>query len=174
MQIIQKKIITTDALNENLGEITRLQPDILLVFASTDFFIVPNFSGYLQAALPRAVIIGCSTAGEITSDGVHENTCTLTGIRFEYTQVVQASVRLADMTDSLAAGEQLGHQLVYPDLRAILVYSPGVYINGSALIDGLSRIVGRDVVITGGLAGDNGAFKRTFTLGSEGDRKSVV
>jgi hypothetical protein len=39
-----------------------------------------------------------------------------------------------------------------------------VRINGSALIEGIVEIVGKGVTITGGLAGDDGAFQRTFTL----------
>ena len=72
------------------------------------------------------------------------------------------------MEASFAAGEQIGRQLAAVDLKAVLVFGPGVKISGSALVNGIASIIGDTIPITGGLAGDAGAFKRTFTLGSEG------
>jgi len=72
------------------------------------------------------------------------------------------------MDDSFAAGVRLGEQLAAPDLRAILVFGPGVQINGSALVSGMASVVGDQVPVTGGLAGDAGAFRQTWTLGREG------
>jgi hypothetical protein len=36
------------------------------------------------------------------------------------------------------------------------------------LVDGITSIIGKNIPITGGLAGDGGAFKQTFTLGKTG------
>jgi hypothetical protein len=72
------------------------------------------------------------------------------------------------MDDSFAAGERLGRQLAAPGLKAVMVFGPGVQINGSALVDGITSIIGSSIPITGGLAGDGGAFKQTFTLGPDG------
>jgi hypothetical protein len=80
----------------------------------------------------------------------------------------RASTPLNGMNDSFAAGERLGKQLSSPDLKAILLFGPGVQINGSALVDGMTSVVGSAVPITGGLAGDGGAFTRTLTIGPEG------
>ena len=61
------------------------------------------------------------------------------------------------------------------NLKSVLIFGPGVQINGSALLDGMSSVIGTDVPITGGLAGDGGAFRQTFTLGGEGvTRISVI
>jgi hypothetical protein len=68
------------------------------------------------------------------------------------------------MDRSEEAGVALAAQLDAPDLRSVLILGQGVQINGSALIDGIVRRLGREVVLTGGLAGDAGAFKRTWTL----------
>jgi hypothetical protein len=72
------------------------------------------------------------------------------------------------MEDSFAAGERLGRQIAAVDLKAVLVFGPGVKINGSALVNGITSVIGSNVPVTGGLAGDGGAFKQTFTLGKEG------
>lgn len=60
------------------------------------------------------------------------------------------------------------------DARAIMVFGPGVAINGSALVDGIASVVGTELPITGGLGGDGGAFQETFTLGAEGVANNKV
>jgi len=174
VHVIQKKIPKIDTLSEQLALIALSKPDLLLMFASPEFFAVQELYDLLRDALPDTALMGCSTAGGISLDGMEENSCLLTGVRFDDTKLIQASTRLSGMTDSFTAGVRLGQQLVAEDLRAILLFSPGVAVNGSALVEGLSRIVGPEVIVTGGLAGDNGAFKRTFTLGPEGVRDDHV
>lgn len=142
--------------------------DLLLVFGAVRQLTAPGFAAQLQAAFPGACLLGCSTAGEISADGVDDGSCTLTAVRFEHTRLRPASTRLAAMADSFAAGERLGRQLAAVDLAAVLVFGPGIQVNGSALVDGIASVVGERVPITGGLAGDGGAFAQTYTLGADG------
>jgi hypothetical protein len=120
--------------------------------------------------------VGCSTAGEISSAGVHAGHCIVTAVRFERTSLNVASANLADMADSAAAGRRLAEQLQRDDLRAVMVLGQGVGINGSALIEGMKAVLDANVIITGGLAGDEGAFSRTWTIGPAGvsDRAVVA
>jgi hypothetical protein len=55
-----------------------------------------------------------------------------------------------------------------PGLRAVLVFGPGVEVNGSALVEGIAGMTGEGVPILGGLAGDGGAFRETWTLCNDG------
>lgn len=142
--------------------------DLILVFGSLDHFSPPGLRESLSSAFPNAILLGCSTAGEITADGVDDGTCTITAINFEESRLCQGSTRLAGMDDSFAAGQRLGKQLAAADLKAVLLFGPGVKINGSALVNGMSSVIGAVIPITGGLAGDGGAFKETFTLDSDG------
>lgn len=149
--------------------------DLLLVFGSVDHFTHPEFADNLRQLAPQAILLGCSTAGEITPDGVEDGTCTLTAIDFANVGLQAASTELHGMDDSFAAGERLGQQLAAPDLKAVLLFGPGVQINGSALVNGIASIIGTQVPVTGGLAGDGGAFKQTYTLGPAGvSSKAVV
>ena len=144
------------------------KPQLLLVFAAVNHFLSPDFASELRTSFPDTALLGCSTAGELTADGVDDGTCTLTALNFDKTKLLQAHTPLAGMDDSYAAGERLARQLLAPDLKAVMVFGPGVQINGSALVDGIASILGEDIPITGGLAGDGGAFKKTFTLGLDG------
>jgi hypothetical protein len=168
MKITQKIIRKPSELDTQIAALSAVNPDLVLVFGSVEHLSNSSLSNSLQAATPNAIPLGCSTAGEISADSVDDQTCTLTAVRFEKTKLKQGSTPLNGMADSFAAGERIGRQLAAPDLKAILVFGPGVQINGSALVDGITSVVGMSVPITGGLAGDGGAFKQTFTVGPEG------
>jgi hypothetical protein len=72
------------------------------------------------------------------------------------------------MEDSFAAGARIGAQLAPHGIKAVITFAPGVAINGSALIEGIGSCLGANVPVSGGLAGDNGAFVSTWTVGSRG------
>jgi hypothetical protein len=152
----------------SLGTIKNSAADLLLIFGGAEHFTIPGLRESLSAAFPGALLLGCSTAGEITAKGVDDGTCTVTAVKFEQTRLSQGSTRLAGMDDSFAAGERLGKQLAVADLKAVLIFGPGLQINGSALVNGITSIIGTGIPITGGLAGDGGAFKETFTIGPDG------
>lgn len=168
MHVKQIVIRKAAELNSKLASLSLADPDLLLLFGSVSQIAEPGLSDTLRAAFPKARQLGCSTAGEITSDGVDDGSCTITAVKFTNTRILAASTQLTGMADSFGAGERIGRQLAAVDLKTVLIFGPGVNINGSALVDGLTSIIGNAVPITGGLAGDGGAFKRTFTLGQEG------
>lgn len=175
MLVKQWTIRQSDELVSAIPEISAIDASLLLVFGSPSFFYDPALAVSLREALPDTAFIGCSTAGEITREGVEEGTCTLTAVAFRQTALIEASTPLASMDDSFGAGRRIGEQLNAPGLRAVLVFGPGLSINGSALVDGIACVVGDQVPITGGLAGDGAAFRKTFTLGKEGiDDNRVV
>jgi hypothetical protein len=100
--------------------------------------------------LPRATLLGCSTAGEIGGAKVSDGTVTVAIVRFERTALRAASAPVTRTADSFAAGAAIGASLAAPDLRAVLVLSDGTLVNGSALVRGLSACLAPDVVVTGG------------------------
>lgn len=157
---------------DELGALQGLAPQLVLAFGSIDR--LKAAAEPLAAAFPQAIRIGCSTAGEISADGVSDQTCVVTAVHLDKSQVVEASTRLQGMDDSHAAGRRLSEQLPKPGLRAVLVLGQGVAVNGSALILGMSEVLGPDIPITGGLAGDAAAFTETWVLNSQGVHKDQL
>jgi hypothetical protein len=156
------------------GAFDDIAPQLVLVFAAVEQFAADQFAEQLQRQFPDALLLGCSTAGEISAAGVEDGSCNLTAVQFASTGLRAAGTTLAGMEDSQAAGRRIGEQLAADDLRAVMVFAPGVNINGSALVDGIAARIGVAVPITGGLAGDGGAFRRTFTLGPQGVRDDGI
>ena len=51
------------------------------------------------------------------------------------------------------------------DLAGVFVLSDGFNVNGSALVAGITGVIGSDIPLTGGLAGDGADFKETLVGG---------
>jgi hypothetical protein len=109
-----------------------------------------------------AHIIGCTSAGEIIDQNVYDETIVVSAIEFNDTKVLVASVLVNKMSDSFEAGASIGKQLNCPELRGVLIISDGVKVNGSQLVRGVRSIVGDNLPVTGGLAGDGTRFKTTL------------
>ncbi len=119
---------------------------------------------------PGAIVLACSTGGEIHGCDVVDETLCVTAFDFARTALASAEADLDSHGDSFAAGKQVGEQLAKPGLRAIFVLSDGTRVNGSELVRGLRAAVGDGVVLTGGLAGDGPRFGMTF-VGLDGQAK---
>lgn len=167
MEVRQVSLRSAKALEALLPPLVAIKPRLVTVFGAGPYFAEPGTVDALKRAFADAALIGCSTAGEITRNGVDDGRCVVTAVRFEDTRVREATTRLAGMADSQAAGARIGRELAGPDLRAVVVFGPGLQINGSALVEGIAGEVGK-APITGGLAADGDAFVRTWTLGAAG------
>ena len=156
---------------EAWSDLSDLAPDLVLVFGGIAYFQQPDFLRPLRAAFPKALLMGCSTAGEITREGALENQLVLTALKLSHPRLRITSAPLTSMEDSHATGKQLGDDLRSPldgaPLRGVLLLGQGVRINGSAILSGLQETLIERVPICGALAGDDGIFARTYTLCQE-------
>lgn len=167
MQIRQCVVKAQAVTPADLAPLRDAGAQLVLVFASLEAMQGLDMA-LLTHALPGAQWVGCSTAGEISGEGVSDGTIVLTALRFERPAFRVASDPINGMADSMGVGERLGRKLASPDLRHVLVLGQGADINGSGLVEGLKRTLGSDVVITGGLAGDGGRFTGAQVLGPDG------
>lgn len=153
---------------QNLDGLRQIAPQLVMAFGSVNHFREGSFYTALKTAFPNAHLMGCTTAGEISNDGVADDTLVLTAIHFAKPGLCIATTNITDMADSEAAGARLASQLIQPGLHNVIVLGQGVNINGSALIAGFRSKLPEDVVLSGGLAGDGGAFSQSYTLSDNG------
>lgn len=147
---------------------------LIVVFGAPSFADDPRPIAELRAAYPRAHFVGCSTSGEIHGTQLNDNSLTVAIARFESSDLESTLARVNGAQDSYAAGRQLAETLTRDDLRAILVLSDGLNVNGSELVRGVNAVVPGSVVVSGGLAGDGSQFKRTWVLGENGPASGLV
>lgn len=132
----------------------------------------------LEAALPGAVIVGCSTAGHIVGSEVTDVDFVATIVEFKATEVFASMVTLNDRDESRDAGLRLGKNLLAhhdEPPQAVLVLTDGLGVDGSHLSGGLTVALPPGVPVSGGLAGDGALFEETFVcLNSEIKSSAVV
>lgn len=138
--------------------------DLLLVFGARQLLQEQALFPMLRLACPMALIAGCSTAGEICGTEVRDGSIVLTAVHFAATRVKIVAAQLELATDSRHAGEALIRQLLDEKLRHVLVFSDGLAVNGSELVQGLRATLPAGVNVTGGLAGDGADFGATVVL----------
>jgi hypothetical protein len=166
MRVSQVCLTKTQPEVSDFAPLAAMQPQLVLAFGSVS--ALRAGADALRQAVGAAHIAGCSTAGEISGQGVSDGSLVVTALAFDTASVCQASTELQNMEDSYAAGGRLAQGLPLVGLRAILLFGQGVQINGSAVLAGMTEVVGAAVPITGGLAGDGGAFVQTWVLDNLG------
>jgi len=160
----------------DLADLAAIAPQLVFVFGSVSPFTASGLHERLKQGLPAAALVGCTTAGEIGDGGVTDGKLVLSALHFDHPDFKVVVTTLGGMDDSAAAGARLARQLAGDGLHDVLVLGQGVDINGSALIEGFQQVLPSNVVLSGGLAGDGGAFTQTFTLSDAGisDRQLVA
>ncbi|WP_296508519.1 FIST N-terminal domain-containing protein [Rhodoferax sp.] len=166
MQITQTTWRSSPPDAQVLSSLAANPPDWILAFGPEVLLRAAHPA--LVAACPHSVLMGCSTAGEISREGVSDQTLALTAVHWRGVVTRQSSTDLLDMEDSFQAGVRLARGLPRQGLRAIVLLGQGVQINGTALIQGMTREVGADIPVVGGLAGDSGAFVQTAVMDGQG------
>lgn len=176
--------LTFESFEETIAQLTALEafnPSLIIIYAAPVFFKANSsstrcFDDLLgELSHITANIVGCSTAGEINSDQVSNDTIVMIAMKFEHGSSVKIhTATLTSMQNSFDTGEKLGQQIKPSGLKGVYVLAPGLAINGSALIHGLARSLASDIKISGGLAGDDASFEKTFIISPEGLREDII
>ncbi len=146
--------------NENFVDTNKCQ--LLIGFGEKRLLLEQPIYEELKKKFPNASIALCSTAGEIFSSEVLNDSLTLTAIEFEKTKVQSTSINISKYKSSFDAGVALIQNLEQNDLKYVFVLSDGGMVNGSELVRGIETIINHKIPVTGGLAGDGTSFQSTL------------
>ena len=137
---------------------------LVVLFGASNLIDRPALVQRIFDTYPRSRIMGCSSAGEIHGTRVLDDSLVVAVAKFDHVTLRIADARISGTDESLAAGKEIARQLNAQDLRAVLVLSDGLQVNGSELVRGMNSILPASVTVTGGLAGDGDRFKRTWVI----------
>ncbi len=137
---------------------------LVLLFGSPSLLKQQSLLQEVQRAYPKAHLLGCSTAGEISHTQVFDDSLVATAIQFEHTTLHGVRIKPRKGMSDFQAGELLAQELDKDDLVHVFVLARGVNINGSDLVAGLTRHLPAHVTITGGLSGDGDRFQETLIV----------
>lgn len=162
MKLINCQFKTKDDLELFIdGNISDVDISILIQVFSGDLNIdnVQSVLDTLKSKLPHAKIIGCSTAGEIASGVMKDNTIQISFSLFEKT-----NLRLFYYPEiSFKAGEQASSEAVSANTKAVIAFSEVLKGDPELFLEGFSSKI-QNVPISGGNAGDNLLFEKTFVI----------
>jgi len=137
---------------------------MVIAFAAPMFHDKPELFEELRKAYPNSTLIGCSTSGEIDQTRIRDESIAVAAAKFSGTRVKHAATKLSSAAESFDAGARIANELKADDLRAVIVLSEGLKVNGSELVRGINSRLPDHVVVTGGLAGDGDKFGRTWVM----------
>lgn len=143
------------------------EQSLVLLFGGRAAMTAPQPVADLRARFPGAILVGCSTAGEMLDTEVSDEGLVATVLSFDSTRVALAAECAATPDSSAEIGARLAAKLDSPGLRHLLVFADGIAVNGSELVRGLEAKLPAGVSITGGLAGDGVRFTETVVLCGE-------
>lgn len=164
MKTCQVTLTKKDFSAADLAKLQTAEPNWVTVFGHPSYFEAGDLGVRLKAVFPNAEVIGCSTAGEISNDGVYDNRLVITGVSLKKPNLKAEWCEINGIEDSRNSGKTLAGRFKKEGLNGIFVLSQGVNVNGSDLIAGMKENINNDTVVTGGLAGDAGAFQKTYVM----------
>jgi hypothetical protein len=153
--------------------------DLVLYFGGRATLAEAGRHQELKALFPDAILLGCSTGGQINGDDIDDEGVSGIAVSFSRTRLHLARAMGCADTGCHAAGARLAADLArlateQEPLMGIFVLSDGLQVNGSQLVRGMMETVGRDLPIMGGLAGDGADFMQTLVGADEAPRPGVI
>jgi signal transduction histidine kinase/small ligand-binding sensory domain FIST len=128
--------------------------------------LLQSISTHLLHKIPIAKIIGATTDGEIFNDTVDTNSIVISITLFEKSTVTTAFIDDVEIKDSSLAGERIALKLKSDTSKVFILFGDGLNINGEEFLNGVSSTV-NDVVVSGGLSGDNATFSGTYLISQD-------
>jgi len=157
--------------NKNLNTFIKNNKNLL----TSKSILIQIFSGILDKRLlleicntilnilPNANIIGATTDGEVIENEVTTKSIIISFSTFEKTSIKTVSIEPDDITQSYNIGKEVASKLTVENTKAMILFADGLHINAEELLNGVSK-VSPNVIIAGGLAGDNAIFKDTYII----------
>lgn len=160
---------------EYISDKQKLKQPLVLVFGNRFMLEEPFVYNEIKTLFPDGHIIFGSACAEISSNTVNENSITVTAMEFERSQfIIKSSNVLNSDLDSFKTGNDLIQQFPEEGLKYVFVVSEGSFINGSQLTKGMTSNAKNNVLITGGLCGDNTRFERTLASYNENPKEGEI
>jgi hypothetical protein len=145
--------------------LTGTDPKLLVVFCGEAYDLAELLAGIKEAA-GDTPLIGCSTAGEISTSGPGDAGVVVTALGGPGFEVATASADAADGRLREAGAEVAACLDRLPDKehKVLLLLTDGLVGDQSEIVRGAYRVVGAGVPLVGGCAGDDLRMQATAQL----------
>jgi hypothetical protein len=141
------------------------EPDIIWAFGAIRYNQRTLLKG-IRSISKDIPVIGCTTDGEITSSGLSSDTVAVLCLSADQIRFPTVSVPHLSK-GSFEAGVKIGDALYDCRCKYLQIFSDGLSGNATRVIDGIKKVLGDDIKIAGGAAGDGGQFRCTYQYGDD-------
>ncbi|MCL5773445.1 MAG: FIST C-terminal domain-containing protein [Firmicutes bacterium] len=153
-----------EAARKALGMMGKSNPELSIVFFSARYDMQEATRG-VSETMGRCQVLGCSTAGELTPEGLSKESLAVLAFRSD-TIKFKSGISHGLCQNSWEAGAKLGKifEEQFDDsynLTAMLL-PDGLSGNGAEIVRGLYSVMGPNVQMVGGSAGDDLKLKGTY------------
>ena len=156
--------------------VTGPDPRLLVVFCSEEYDLPALLAGVNEVA-GGAPVVGCSTAGEISSSGPGDASVVVMALGGPGFTVATGAADAGDgqLREASAAAAACVGQLGAAEHRVLLLLTDGLAGDQQEVVRGAYQTVGAEIPLVGGCAGDGLKMKGTFQLcGTEVLTNAVV
>lgn len=140
--------------------------DLVMAFGDTDVFEEAEHYKYLRSLYPNAEIIGSSSSGNVLGAQISQKSIVATAINFSKSHLKVNVIDFDSNDDLEVISRELVSNLPNEDLKSIFIISDGLNMNGSTLAQGVN-LEKKNILITGGLAGDDARFEKTLIMAND-------
>lgn len=138
--------------------------DLILCFFGTNVADDKKVFEEIRQTYPKAILAGCSTAGEIFQEEVLDDSLVLLALKLEKSKIQFVTSQISHASESRNIGLSLSRNLPKEGLKLGLIFSLGHNINGTELLEGLLENFPANTPLSGGLAADGSRFEKTYVL----------
>lgn len=170
METFTYEFSTFEALEKSVNASICDTPQLLIqVFsASSSKDEVTKLQRYFSTKYPHSHLIGTTTDGIIhDANLVKEGKSVVTFTLFQKTHLRSSLLQSVDFYDSRELGVALAKELIQDDTKVIISFADGIFTNGEEYVHGVGS-VNSDIILSGGLASDNGKLKQTYVFHQDG------
>ena len=156
--------VGANACHDALTNLGGAKPNLFIVFSSSKYDQEKMLAG-VRSVAKEALVVGCSTAGEITTEGpVKKNSVSIMAIASD-TIRFYAGVGEDIAKGPRAAGKKAADEVkkqTKEKLHAFMMFPDVLVGNGADIVRGVLDSLGEHFPVVGGAAGDDFAFVKTF------------
>jgi len=156
-------IVGTHAAQDAMNQLGSDTADLIIVFASVQYDQQKLVEG-VRSVTKDALLIGSSTAGEITTAGpATRHSVAVMAIKSDSMKAT-AAVGESIAPDPRAAGKLAAERVKaqVPDLRAFIMIPDVLAGNGADTVRGVLDALGEHFIVVGGASGDDFKFEKTY------------
>ena len=138
---------------------------IQIFCANSNLEEIKKIQNYFKNTCQDAVILGTTTDGALHNGTTYfQNKHIATFTHFEKTTLKSTLVEHKNSLDkSFNSGKRLLEEIIDEKTKVLISFADGLHTNGEEFLKGVSS-VNPDIIVSGGLAGDNGELHQTYVF----------